>query len=90
MLIPQASLQVTRTFFMTFKPFRHQPRKMVKSTQTIHRQQPTSVFDCFVGLAFKGLIPFQVQLSQMFSRLVYSTRLIGDLNLVPQFLMQNQ
>ena len=82
MLIPQASLQVTRTFFMTFKPFRHQPRKMVKSNG--------QVFDCFVGLAFKGLIPFQVQLSQMFSRLVYSTRLIGDLNLVPQFLMQNQ
>ena len=32
---------------------------MVKQTQTISRQQPTncfSVFDHFVGLAFKGLI----------------------------------
>ena len=31
---------------------------MVKQTQTIRRQQPTnclSVFDQFVGLAFKGL-----------------------------------
>ena len=39
-------------------PFKGQPRKMVKHTQTIHRQQPTnclSVFNHFVGLALKRL-----------------------------------
>ena len=39
-------------------PFKHQPRKMVKHTQTIRQQKPTNclrVFDQFVGLALKGL-----------------------------------
>ena len=38
--------------------FKRQRQKMVKHTQTIRRQQPTnclSVFDHFVGLAFKGI-----------------------------------
>ena len=42
----------------TSEPFKRQSHKMVKHTQTIHRQQPTnclSVFDHFVGLALKGL-----------------------------------
>ena len=37
------------------KPFRCQPHKMVKPTQTICRQQPMSALDHFVGLAIKGL-----------------------------------
>ena len=40
-------------------PFKHQPRKMVRHTQTICRRQMTncfSVFDHFVGLAFKELL----------------------------------
>ena len=45
-----------------FKPLSANPHKMVKHTQnTILRQQPTScvtVFDHFVGLAFKGLTVF--------------------------------
>ena len=39
-------------------PLSASPHKMVKHTQTIHRQKPTnclSVFDHFVGLALKGL-----------------------------------
>ena len=39
-------------------PFRDQPLKTVKHTQTIRRLLPTnclSVFDHFVGLALKGL-----------------------------------
>ena len=39
-------------------PFKRQPHKVVKHIQTIRRQKPTnclSVFDHFVGLAFKGL-----------------------------------
>ena len=39
-------------------PFKHQPHKMVKHTQTIRQLLPTdcmSVFDQFVGLALKGL-----------------------------------
>ena len=42
----------------TFKPLSAQPYKMIKHTQTIHRQQPAnclSVFDHCVGLALKGL-----------------------------------
>ena len=38
--------------------FKHQPYKMIKHTQRIRWQQPTnslSVFDHFVGLAFKGI-----------------------------------
>ena len=38
--------------------FKCRPEKIVKHTQTIHRQQTTnclSVFDHFVGLALKGL-----------------------------------
>ena len=41
------------------KPFKRQPHKMVKHTQTIRRLLLTnclSVFDHFVGLALKGLI----------------------------------
>ena len=40
------------------QPFKGQPHKMVKYTQTICRQQPTSclsVFGHFVGLVLKGL-----------------------------------
>ena len=43
-------------------PFKRQPHKMVKRTQTICRKKPTSclsVFDHFVGLALKGLILLQ-------------------------------
>ena len=39
-------------------PFKSQPHKMVRHTQTIRQEQPTnclSVFDHFVGLALKGL-----------------------------------
>ena len=45
--------------FLTFK---RQPHKMVKHNQTIRRRQPTrcfSEFDHFVGLAVKGLSPFE-------------------------------
>ena len=41
------------------EPFKRQPHKMVKHTQTIRRQKLTnclSVFEHFVGLALKGLI----------------------------------
>ena len=47
-------------------PFKRQPHKMVKHTETIRRQQPTnclSVSDHFVGLALKGL--------KLFPQLVY-------------------
>ena len=40
------------------KPFKRQPYKMFKYTQTIRRQKPRnclSVFDHFVGLAFNVL-----------------------------------
>ena len=43
---------------ITNKPFTRQPHEMVKHTQTIRRQKPTSylsVFDYFVGLALEGL-----------------------------------
>ena len=39
-----------------------QPRKIVKHTQTIHREKPAnylSVFDHFLGLALKELIEFE-------------------------------
>ena len=38
-------------------PFKHQPHKIVKHTQTIRRQQPANwvCFDHFVELALKGL-----------------------------------
>ena len=42
-----------------FSTFKHQPYKMVKHTQAIHRPQPTnflSVFVHFVRLKFDGLI----------------------------------
>ena len=41
------------------EPFKRQPHKMVKHTQTICQLLPTnclSMFDYFVGLAFKGII----------------------------------
>ena len=41
-----------------FQPFKRQPHKMVKRTQTIHQQKPTvclNMFDHFVGLALKEL-----------------------------------
>ena len=44
--------------FSTFYPFKRQPHKTVKHTQTIRRLLPTnclSVFNHFVGLALKGL-----------------------------------
>ena len=57
---------VNMRFFMLFHasvplnglPFKGQPHKMVKHTQTIRRQKPTnwlSVFDHFMGLALKWL-----------------------------------
>ena len=45
---------------LCLKPFKRQPHKMVKLTQTIRRLLPTNrliVFDHSVGLALKGLIP---------------------------------
>ena len=42
---------------MCFKPFKRQPHKMVKHTQTIRRQKPTgclSVLDHFVEWRLKG------------------------------------
>ena len=50
---------------ISFKPFKHQPHKMVKHTQTIHRQKLTnclSVFYRLVGLALKGLNYLQFHL----------------------------
>ena len=44
---------------MDYLPFKRQTHKMVKHTQTILRLLSTnclSVFDHFVGLAFKGLM----------------------------------
>ena len=44
----------------TPQPFKLQPHKMVRHTQTIRREQPTnclSVFDHFVGLERKWLTP---------------------------------
>ena len=43
---------------LAIKPLSTNLRKMVKYTQTIRQQQPTSclvLFDHFVGLALKGL-----------------------------------
>ena len=43
---------------MCFNPFKRQPHKMVKHTQTIRQQKPTnylSVLDRFVGLVLKGI-----------------------------------
>ena len=37
------------------KPFKHQPHKMVKHTQTIRRQIPDKLFDHFVGLTLEEL-----------------------------------
>ena len=40
-------------------PFKRQPHKMVKHTQTIRRRQPMNcliVFDHFVGLLLKGIV----------------------------------
>ena len=48
-----------------FNTFKCQPQKMVKRTQTIRRLLPTkclSVFDHFMGLAFKGLIRSKLNL----------------------------
>ena len=45
-------------YVIVSSPFKRQPDKMVKYTQTICRQHPTnclSVLDHFVGLALKGL-----------------------------------
>ena len=50
--------------FQSIQPFKRQPHKIVKHTQTIHRLSPTnclSVFDHFVGLALKGLIMIRKQ-----------------------------
>ena len=44
--------------YITSKPLKRQPHKMVKHSQTIRRQKLTnylSVFDHFVGLMRKGL-----------------------------------
>ena len=44
----------------TPQPFKLQPHRMVRHTQTIRREQPTnclSVFDHFAGLERKGLTP---------------------------------
>ena len=41
-----------------YNPFKRQPHKMFKQSQTIRRQQPKSccsIFDHFVGLVLKGL-----------------------------------
>ena len=61
-----------------------QPRKMVKHTQTIRQQKPTncmSLFDHFVGLAPKGLIVGENNLSwsclQAFSHLPMQTIQVG-------------
>ena len=47
-----------KQIFKLTKPYKHQPHKIIKYTQTIRRQQPTNcltAFDRFVGLALKGL-----------------------------------
>ena len=49
--------------------FKRQPHKMVKHTQTIHRQKPTnclSMFDNFVGLPFKGLNWYKTLMKSVF------------------------
>ena len=49
--------------------FKRQPHKMVKHTQTIHRQKPTnclSIFDNFVGLPFKGLNWYKTLMKSVF------------------------
>ena len=54
-----------------FKPFKRQPHKMVKHTQTIRRQQPTnwlSLFDHFVGLVLKSLRPCQSFMTKFFAK----------------------
>ena len=51
------SIHNLKEWYLTLK---RQPYKMVKHIQTIHRMLSTnclSVFDLFVGLALKGLIP---------------------------------
>ena len=65
--------EINRHFFLIFpecishmiyyEPFKQQPRKIVKHTQTIHQQHPTnclSMFDHFVGLVFKRLMRMYV------------------------------
>ena len=51
---------VLNMLLMNDYPFKRQPYKMVKHTQTIRRLVLTnclSVFDHFVGLTLKGLFP---------------------------------
>ena len=53
----QGEQKLTNSLKFT-EPFKRQPYKIVKHTQTIRRLLPTncsSVSDHFVGLAFKGL-----------------------------------
>ena len=48
-----------KSIWQSILPFKHQPHKKIKHTQTIRQLLPTncvSVFDHFVGLALKQLI----------------------------------
>ena len=58
-------VQNRKTAFQTDRkyplPFKRQPHKIAKYTQTIRRQKPInclSVFNHFVGMALKGLSDF--------------------------------
>ena len=65
-----------KQIFKLTKPFKHQPHKIVKYTQTIRRQQPTNCLiacDRFVGLALKGLNFYKkyiINLPDIFSFLI--------------------
>ena len=66
-----------KQIFKLTKPFKHQPHKIVKYTQTIRRQQPTNCLiacDRFVGLALKGLNFYKnISLTYLTSFLSWST-----------------
>ena len=58
MVIPKVFCRIGNGYKWVYKPFKRQPHKMVKHTQTICRLLPTnclSLFGHFMGLALKWL-----------------------------------
>ena len=67
-------LEIKKWWKIADTSFKRQPRKMVKHTQIIGQQKPTSclsVFDNFVGLTLKGLIKNVKQTYFAYSRQVF-------------------
>ena len=58
-IICKQQIEIYNDFFLIHLPFKRQPHKMVKHTETIRQQLPTKflrVFDHFVSLSLKGLM----------------------------------